>query len=97
MIVMTVEYVLKSGKTPEVLQALKEMSSSVKTGEPGCVGYQVLRSTDAEDRLLLIETYRDQEALDAHRLTPHFKSILEQRVLPLLEDRQRHHYTPEIA
>lgn len=69
----------------------------MRADEPGCVGYEVLRSTDAEDRLLLIETYIDQAALAAHRETPHFKAILEKRVIPLLEDRVRHHYSPALS
>ena len=97
MIVMTVEYFVIPGKLDEVLSALKEMSVRIKSEEPDCTGYQVLRSTDVENRLLLVESYRDEHALAAHRETPHFKSILEGKVLPLLERRQRHHYRPEVG
>lgn len=97
MIVMTVEYFVIPGKLEEVLCALTEMSEQIKAGEPGCIGYQVLRSTDVENRLLLVETYQDEQALTAHRDTPHFKSILEAKVLPLLAHRQRHHFRPEIS
>lgn len=96
-IVMTVEYFVIPGRVIEVLSALREMSSLIKADEPGCVGYEVLRSTDAEDRLLLVETYVDEAALAAHRETPHFKEILEGRVIPLLQNRVRHHYVPEIS
>ncbi len=96
-VIMTVEYFVRRGRITEVLDALTEMSGAMRADEPGCVGYEVLRSTDAEDRLLLIETYIDQAALAAHRETPHFKAILEKRVIPLLEDRVRHHYSPALS
>lgn len=96
MIVMTVEYHVKPGEIDNVLLGLRQMDALVKQDEPGCLGYQVLRSTDVPDRLFLIETYTDMAALEAHRVTPHFKDILEARVIPLLENRIRHFYTPEI-
>jgi autoinducer 2-degrading protein len=94
---MTVEYYVQTGRTIEVLAALREMSALIQSDEPGCTGYEVLRSNDVEDRLLLIETYVDDAALAAHRETPHFKEILEKRVIPLLVNRVRHHYSPEIS
>jgi (4S)-4-hydroxy-5-phosphonooxypentane-2,3-dione isomerase len=97
MIVMTVEYFVIPGKIDQVISALQEMSEVIKSDEPGCVAYQVLRSTDVENRLLLVETYTNEKALAEHRETPHFKSILEEKVLPLLAHRQRHHYQPEIS
>lgn len=97
MIIITVDYHVKSGKMDEVLENLRDMAAVMKIDEPDCLGYMVLRQSDADDRLLLVETYRDQAALDAHRETPHFKAILEGKVIPLLESRTRRLYAPEIV
>jgi quinol monooxygenase YgiN len=52
----------------------------------------VSRSTERDDVLLLYEHYTDEASLAAHRETPHFKEIIEGRVIPLLEKRERELY-----
>lgn len=96
MTVITVEYFVIPGQMDRVLTALSEMKQKVEQDEPGCLGYQVLRAIDVENRLLLVETYRDAQALADHGETPHFKSILVDRVLPCLAHRQRSHFATEI-
>jgi quinol monooxygenase YgiN len=76
----------------QVIAALQEMAPLVKQHEPGCPVYQVARSHDDPDLLLLCEHYVDEAALQAHRETPHFKQIIEGRVIPLLEKRERELY-----
>lgn len=56
--------------------------------EPGCLGYGVFQSIDAPSNLLLLECYRDDQALQAHRQSPHYTALVVERILPLLEDRQ---------
>lgn len=97
MVVITVEYHVIPGKLAEVLDALSEMMRRVEAEEPGCLSYDVLRSTDFENRLLLVEAYRDEKALADHGETPHFKSILQAKVLPLLAHRQRHRHELELS
>jgi quinol monooxygenase YgiN len=55
--------------------------------EPGCLGYEVLQSIDQPNSLILIETYRDFAALDAHRDSVHYRELVIGRILPLLSDR----------
>ncbi len=73
--------------------ALREMAALVKQQEPDCVLYEVNRSQDDPDEFLLYERYRDAAALEAHRETPHFKTLVEGRILPLLVRRERSFYT----
>ena len=40
--------------------------------EPGCLRFDVLEDPDDPNRIFLYEVYRDEEALEAHRHTPHF-------------------------
>jgi quinol monooxygenase YgiN len=57
-------------------------------GEPGCLGYEVFHATGSPGKLLLIERYRDDAALDAHRQSPHYQARVVERILPLLSGRQ---------
>jgi quinol monooxygenase YgiN len=56
--------------------------------EPGCVTY-VPHTVDGEpDTVVLYEQWGDQKALDAHRLTPHFKNWAVGGLYQLMLDRQ---------
>lgn len=60
--------------------------------EEGCLGFQVLLPVDAPNRLILVETYRDDAALEAHLASAHMADYL-QRTGPMVRDRQRHRCT----
>lgn len=97
MIVLIAKYHTKPGNVPAVLEHLKKIKPLVEADEPGCKLYQVSRSTENENLILLYEHYVDQAALAAHRETPHFKSIIEGTVIPLLEKRERELYELAIS
>jgi quinol monooxygenase YgiN len=75
-----------------VLEALVEMVAAIKADEPGCPLFHVCRSLERPDDFLLYEHYVDEAALQAHRETPHFKHIIEGRVVPMLARRERELY-----
>ena len=56
--------------------------------EAGCLGYEVFRGADDDAAILLLERYRDQPAIEAHRATRHYRELLVERILPLLASRQ---------
>ncbi|KQV78653.1 hypothetical protein ASD15_21515 [Massilia sp. Root351] len=56
--------------------------------EPGCLGYEVYRGVEAPGSLLLIERYRDEAALEAHKQSGHYHALVVGPVLPLLEARR---------
>jgi quinol monooxygenase YgiN len=93
MAVLVARYYVRAGDGDEVEAALKEMAALVREREPDCVLYEVNRSQDDPDEFLLYERYRDTDALAAHRETPHFKAIVEGRILPLLVRRDRSFYS----
>ena len=97
MIVLVARYQVKTGKAGEVLEALSRMAPLVKEREPGCMLYQVNRSTEDPDHFLLYEQYVDQAAFEGHRTTPHFKEIVEAIVIPMLDKREREIYELVIA
>lgn len=56
--------------------------------EPGCERFEVFVDPDEPTRIMLLEIYRDRDALEAHMRTPHFARYAEQAV-PLLVSRRR--------
>ena len=93
MIVLAAYYFGKPGTGDTVEENLRKMAVEVKKSEPGCAFYQASRSQENPDNFLLYEHYTDQESLEAHRETPHFQSIIEGTIIPLLEKRERALYT----
>ncbi len=91
MIVLVAKYHVRSGEAGKVEAALQRMMPLARQ-EEGCALYMVARSTEDENLFLLYEHYRTQEAFLAHRETPHYKSIVEQQILPVLESRERETY-----
>jgi quinol monooxygenase YgiN len=55
--------------------------------EPGCLSYEIFRSTTRPERFMSIERYADVGALAAHRASAHFKEIGLGEVMPLVPDR----------
>lgn len=91
--ILVARYTVQPGMGDEVAAALREMAVLVRQQEPDCVVYEIARSDDDPDQFLLYERYRDAAALEAHRATPHFKQIVEGRIVPLLLRRERSFYT----
>jgi autoinducer 2-degrading protein len=96
-VVLVAKYHVKPGKMDTVIGALNRMKPLVARDEPACTFYQVSRSSEADNLLMLYEHYRDEEALKAHRETPHFKQIIEGEVVPNLDKRERELFKLEIS
>lgn len=92
MVVLVAKYYVKDGQIDGVIEALKEMAPLVAEHEPECSQYSANRSTENPNVILLYERYTNMAAVDAHRETPHFKEIIEGRVVPQLEKREREFY-----
>ena len=56
--------------------------------EPGCLGYEVFQGVGPQGGLLLLERYRDDAAIEAHRGSPHYQELVVEKILPLLTDRK---------
>ena len=93
MIVLIAKYHCKPGKGDEVQIYLNEMKPLVEEYEKGCPVYFANRSQENPDLFLLYEHYVDEASLEAHRDTPHFQEIIEGKIIPLLEKRERELFT----
>ncbi|CAB3804126.1 putative quinol monooxygenase [Pararobbsia alpina] len=58
------------------LRISKVNSRASRKEEPGCIGFDVLRPEDEPNSVMLIETYRNEAAYKAHRVTPHFLAFV---------------------
>ena len=77
MLILYVNVDVKPDRIPEFLTAIRDNAASAVRDEPGCFGFDVLQSVDDATKFVFYEAYRDQEALAAHRQTPHFKRYFE--------------------
>ncbi len=97
MVVLIARYQVSPGNAEQVLAELEEMATYVGQDEPGCLRYQVCRSVEDPNLLVLYEAYADHEAFQAHRETAHFQRIIEGRVAPMLHAREREVLEPVIG
>jgi len=56
--------------------------------EPGCLGYEVFHQVEKPTALLLLERYRDETSLEAHRSSKHYRELVLDLILPMLASRQ---------
>lgn len=49
--------------------------------DKGCIDYDLYASATANDRLLIYETWKDEESLNAHMASDHFR-----RLVPRLQE-----------
>ena len=79
-------YLAEEGKENALEQHLRAMIVPTRD-EPGCVHYQVHRSTDNPRRFLLFEHYSSHDGFEFHKATPHFETHIKHGAWPLLESR----------
>lgn len=60
---------------------------SASLAEPGCLGYEVLQNVEDPTTVVLIERYRDDDALHAHQSSPHYQELVVGQIRPLLAGR----------
>ena len=82
-------YTAQPGRGDEVAELLKEMAAAVAADEPECLLYRAARLIDTPEVFILFEEYTSQDALVAHRETPHFQRLIEGPIAPLLDGRER--------
>lgn len=92
MICVAVTYVLQEDREEEALELFRPLAEHARA-EPGCRMYIVHRSIDEPRRFFLYEQYVDEEALDAHRASPHFEKYAKNGLFPILEGRSPEIYT----
>ena len=68
----------------QILDALRKVAAYAKEFEPGTLNYTFLQDADDPLTILAVETFVDQEALDAHTSSEVFKAFFAE-IGPLIE------------
>jgi quinol monooxygenase YgiN len=79
-------HTMRPGTETEVLALVAELVTAART-EPGNLAFDAYRNVDEPRSYVLLERYASREAFADHRATDHFKDIVLDRLVPLLESR----------
>jgi quinol monooxygenase YgiN len=82
----------RAGQTEAIEAILRELGGKIRA-EPGNLMFVVNRSKDDPNEFLLYEQYKNEQAFADHQQTPHFKTLVLERAVPLLERRERVAYS----
>jgi quinol monooxygenase YgiN len=85
-VLLIAHHTMKAGAEDEVLALVEELTDAVRA-EPGNVSFDAYRSLREPQTYVLLERYASDEAVAAHRATPHFEQIVLGQLLPRLSDR----------
>jgi quinol monooxygenase YgiN len=74
-------------QTERVAQALQSLAEATRH-EPDNISYQFFQSRENPQHFVILERYRSESGLDAHRATQHFQEIGIGIIAPLLERKE---------
>jgi quinol monooxygenase YgiN len=78
---------VKEGQLETVLSLLVELTAK-STAEEGNLLYKIHQSNLDANMLILFEGYKDESALAEHRKSEHFQTLVIEKIIPLLDDRE---------
>jgi quinol monooxygenase YgiN len=77
MIIVFATITLKSGKSQEFLEISKNLISNTRL-EDGSIDYDLYASTEVDDVFLVVEKWKNEEVLNEHMETVHFKKFVDE-------------------
>ena len=86
--VLAVTWIAKPGHESEVKEILQTLGEASRQ-EPGVINYTAHVDPDDPRQSFLYEMYHDASGLEAHQQTAHFKELVLEKAIPLLETRER--------
>jgi quinol monooxygenase YgiN len=86
MLIQSVRYTFAPENADKAETILRELRDASRK-EEGVIVFDVARSEETSNVLVLWEAYRDRAALDAHMATEHFKRLVLNGVRPLAQQR----------
>jgi quinol monooxygenase YgiN len=72
---ITAQFRIIEGKEAEAEAAIKKVVEGLDANEPGALKYIWHRGVKDPNQVFVFEIYRDDEALEQHRGTPHLKEF----------------------
>lgn len=79
-------YTITAGNEERVMALIEELATASRA-EPGNISFDAYRKTDDPSKLVLLERYASRDAFAAHRATSHFKALVIDQIIPLLQHR----------
>lgn len=70
-----IKFKIKEGRVEEYLAAKREMVQKSQA-EAGCISYTLNAVKDQPDVVALLEIWQDEAALELHKNSEHFKTLL---------------------
>jgi len=86
---------IQEGRMDEALDLFKGLVADVRT-EAGTLSYTVNKDTAAPNVIVVVERYKDADALTAHSSTPHFAAF-SKRIAGLLDGKMEMSILEEVA
>lgn len=90
--VMVARWRPRAGESEKVENILRDLAAAARH-ESGNLRFVVHRSHDNPAELLLYEVYASEGAFAAHKQTEHFKRLVLEQAVPLLELRELRGYS----
>jgi quinol monooxygenase YgiN len=66
---------VQDGKNADFEAAFKEAMAQVRANEPGNIVYQLVKSRSEPNTYKVLELYKDDAAIAAHRDSAHYKAL----------------------
>jgi quinol monooxygenase YgiN len=85
--VIAATWTAKPGEADRIAAILKTMTQ-LSRQEPGCLYYQAHAVKDSPGTFLIYEQYADEDAVERHRSSPHFKEHVVGNALNYLASRE---------
>ena len=92
-LVFTVTWEVRDGEVDTAADIVARFAPEAHK-EPGLEFFMVNQSTTNPAHFLFYEVFTNTAAFDAHQRTPHFRSLILEQALPLLDKRERLQYAP---
>ena len=73
-IALIVEFDVNTGHRDAFLEIIRGHAAGTKQDEEGCLQFDVLIPENDENKVMLVEIYRDNAALDVHVSSPRLKA-----------------------
>ena len=86
--ILAVTWTAKPGNEEEVHEILRKLREA-SNQEPGVITYEAHVDPDNPRQFFIYEVYHDASGLEAHQETEHFKQLVVEKAIPLLEFRER--------
>ena len=89
--VLAVTWTAKAGHESEIREILRQLGEASRQ-EAGVITYTTHVDPDDPREFFIYEKYHDADGLAAHQDTTHFKELVLEKAIPLLESRVRRQF-----